>query len=79
MEKEEMTALCAAGGVFLNVKLNQRLWYSGKITRHWTYPNTGDSGLAVGSALYAHYERATDDPIVCKSICTGGRSIPMKR
>jgi carbamoyltransferase len=63
IEREKTTALCAAGGVFLNVKLNQRLWYSGKVTRHWTYPNAGDSGLAVGSALYAHYERATDDPI----------------
>ena len=63
MEKEKTTVLCAAGGVFLNVKLNQRLWYSGKITRHWTYPNPGDSGLAVGAALYAHYQNATDDPI----------------
>ena len=63
MEKEKTTVLCTAGGVFLNVKLNQRLWYSDKITKHWTYPNPGDSGLAVGSALYAHYQSAPDDPI----------------
>src|SRR5215510_13524843 len=63
MEKEKTNVLCTAGGVFLNVKLNQRLWYSGKITRQWTYPNPGDSGLAVGSALYAHYENTTDDSI----------------
>jgi carbamoyltransferase len=63
MEKERTTVLCAAGGVFLNVKLNQRLWYSGKITKQWTYPNPGDSGLAVGCALYAHYQNATNDPI----------------
>jgi carbamoyltransferase len=63
MDKEKTTVLCTAGGVFLNVKLNQRLWYSDKITKHWTYPNPGDSGLAVGSALYAHHESAPDDPI----------------
>jgi carbamoyltransferase len=63
MEREKTATLCAAGGVFLNVKLNQRLWYSGKVTRHWTYPNCGDSGLAVGAALYAHYEKALNDPI----------------
>jgi carbamoyltransferase len=55
MEKEKSSSLCAAGGVFLNVKLNQRLWYSGKVKKHWTYPNCGDSGLAVGSALYAYF------------------------
>ena len=50
LSKEKTDILCTAGGVFLNVKLNQRLWYSGKVRRHWTYPNCGDSGLAFGSA-----------------------------
>lgn len=66
LEKEKTTALCAAGGVFLNVKLNQRIWYSEKVKRHWTYPNCGDSGLAVGSALYAHYEHNPLDDIRLK-------------
>lgn len=66
MEKEKTKTLCAAGGVFLNVKLNQRIWYSGKVQRHWTYPNCGDSGLAVGSALCAHYEHNPHDDIRLK-------------
>lgn len=52
LEKENTDILATAGGVFLNVKLNQRLWMSGKIKKHYPYPNAGDSGLAVGAALY---------------------------
>ena len=66
MEKEKTKALCASGGVFLNVKLNQRIWYTGKVDRQWTYPNCGDSGLAVGSALQAHYENNPNDDIRMK-------------
>src|SRR6185295_13896062 len=55
LEKEKTRDLSCAGGVFLNVKLNQRLWESGKIGQHHIYPNPGDSGLAVGAALYAYY------------------------
>ena len=40
----------------LNVKLNQRLWESGRIDNHHTYPNPGDSGIAVGAALHAYFQ-----------------------
>src|SRR5262249_4916716 len=63
MERERTSNLSAAGGVMLNVKLNQRLWETGRITRHHTYPNPGDSGLAVGAALYAYYQANPNDPI----------------
>lgn len=53
LEREKHRNFSAAGGLFLNVKLNQRLWETGKITNHWNYPNAGDSGLAAGAALYA--------------------------
>lgn len=56
MEKEKTQNLSTAGGVMLNVKLNQRLWETGRIARHHTYPNPGDSGIAVGAALYAYYQ-----------------------
>jgi len=55
LEKEKIKNLSCAGGVFLNVKLNQRIWDSGRVERHIIYPNAGDSGLAVGAALYAYY------------------------
>jgi carbamoyltransferase len=53
LEREGHSNLTCSGGVFLNVKLNQRFWESGKVQRQWIYPNAGDSGLAVGAALHA--------------------------
>lgn len=49
--------LACAGGVFLNVKLNQRIWESGLIDDHHIFPNCGDSGLAAGAALEAYARR----------------------
>ena len=62
MEREGTRNLSAAGGVMLNVKLNQRLWESGRITKHHTYANPGDSGLAVGAALSAYYQANPSAP-----------------
>lgn len=50
--------LACGGGVFLNVKLNQRVWYEGDLEEQWTYPNPGDAGLAVGASLYVWYDVA---------------------
>lgn len=63
MEREGTKNLSAAGGVMLNVKLNQRLWESGRIAKHHTYANPGDSGLGVGAALAAYYQANPGAPI----------------
>jgi carbamoyltransferase len=63
LDKENTRNLTCAGGVFLNVKLNQRIWESGRVDRQWIYPNAGDSGLAVGAALYAYYQMNPGKPI----------------
>ena len=63
LEREGTKNLSASGGVMLNVKLNQRLWESGRIARHHTYPNPGDSGLAVGAALHVYYSANPGAPI----------------
>jgi len=55
MKHEETNNLTCSGGVFLNVKLNQRIWDSGKVINHNIFQNAGDSGLAAGAALYAYY------------------------
>ena len=55
LEREGTRLLCCAGGFFLNVKFNQRLWYSGRVDDHWVYPNPGDGGGAVGAALAVYY------------------------
>jgi len=46
-----------SGGVLLNVKLNQRIWNArdGLVDEQHVFPNCGDGGLAVGSALEVYY------------------------
>ncbi len=48
--------LCLAGGIFANVLLNQKILALPNIAEVFIYPNMGDGGLAVGSALY-HYSK----------------------
>ena len=43
--------LALAGGVFANVKLNQRLAELPEVQDIWVYPHMGDGGLALGGAL----------------------------
>ncbi len=45
------------GGVFLNVKLNQRIWNArdGRLDEQHIFPNCGDSGLGAGVALELYY------------------------
>jgi carbamoyltransferase len=63
LEKEKTRNLTCAGGIFLNVKLNQRIWESGRVDRQWIYPNAGDSGLAAGAALYVYHQMNSGKPI----------------
>jgi len=56
--KSNCKNLAFSGGVFLNVKLNQRIWNErkGLIEEQHIFPNCGDSGLALGAALYVYYQ-----------------------
>ena len=58
VKKMKIQKIACAGGIFLNVKLNQRIWNnrSNIITEQHIYPNPGDSGLAVGAALLQYYK-----------------------
>lgn len=46
------TNLCLAGGVFSNVKLNQKIADISHIKKIWICPDMGDGGLSLGAALY---------------------------
>ena len=63
LEREGLDRLSCAGGVFLNVKLNQRIWETGRLTLHHIFPNAGDGGLAAGAALHVYYQAHPDAPI----------------
>lgn len=46
--------IALAGGVFANVKLNQRILAIPGVKNIYVYPNMGDGGLAAGAALAEH-------------------------
>ena len=46
--------LALAGGVFANVKINQKISELKNIKEIFVYPNMGDGGLAVGCGVLAH-------------------------
>lgn len=58
VKKTGIKHLAFAGGIFLNVKLNQRIWEwcAQNGLSQWIYPNPGDAGLALGAALYRHHQ-----------------------
>jgi carbamoyltransferase len=47
-----------AGGVFANVKLNQRVHELSSVNSIFVHPGMGDEGLAVGAALFMHARKA---------------------
>jgi carbamoyltransferase len=54
--------LAVAGGVFANVKFNQRVHELQEVERFFVHPAMDDSGLSVGSALAASAEQPGEDP-----------------
>ncbi|NUQ57596.1 MAG: hypothetical protein HUT38_03895 [Candidatus Paceibacter sp.] len=52
IKKENSRNLATAGGVFLNVKLNQKIIEDNIVENYYIFPNAGDAGLALGAALH---------------------------
>ncbi|OQZ00157.1 MAG: hypothetical protein B6D35_07565 [Candidatus Brocadia sp. UTAMX2] len=57
--KEQAKNLATAGGVFLNVKLNQKILEDTLVENYYIFPNAGDAGLALGAAFSVsqHFSR----------------------
>jgi len=64
IRKLQVNKLALAGGVFANVKLNQRILGLEEVESIYIHPNMGDGGLAAGAALEAHATLA-DSPEPC--------------
>ncbi len=62
-----VTDVAVCGGVFANVKLNQRIAQLPEVDSLWVYPNMGDGGLAAGGALAA----AAPPPATLESLYLG--------
>ncbi len=57
MGRTGRTRVLLAGGIFGNVKLNQRINEVPGLTHLWVHPGMGDEGLPVGAALAVSAER----------------------
>lgn len=55
-KKENISNVCVAGGIFANVKINQRVESLKQVKNIFVTPPMGDDGLSVGSALYVYNE-----------------------
>jgi carbamoyltransferase len=62
--------LVMAGGVALNCVANSRVWRDGPFERIWVQPAAGDSGTALGAALYVAHELG-DEPAPMRSAALG--------
>lgn len=51
VERSGQPHVAVAGGIFANVKLNQRIAELPEVASLWVYPNMGDGGLAAGAAM----------------------------
>jgi carbamoyltransferase len=62
LEKTEMRHIAVAGGVFANVKFNQRVHELEMVDSFFVHPAMDDSGLAVGGAFAAQAEESDINP-----------------
>lgn len=63
VEKEKVDELVLSGGIFLNVKANQRIWEAGIVKKMHVYPDAGDSGISAGAALFGYFLYNADSTI----------------
>jgi carbamoyltransferase len=62
LRRTGLHSIAAAGGVFSNVKLNQRIHELDEVDRFFVHPAMDDSGLSVGSAQAALVTQPGTDP-----------------
>ena len=55
LNKKLPVNICLAGGLFANVKINQKISEIKGVKNIFVFPNMGDGGLTVGSACYQNY------------------------
>ncbi|MBI4361413.1 carbamoyl transferase [Candidatus Micrarchaeota archaeon] len=65
LEKYPMRHVCLAGGIFANVRVNQKVREIPGVDNVYIHPHMGDGGLSLGSALAYWYEHGgrTEKPL----------------
>jgi carbamoyltransferase len=60
VKKYNISNISLAGGVFANVKLNQRIFNIDKVKNIFIFPHMADGGLCYGAAQYVYRKKAQD-------------------
>lgn len=63
--------LCCAGGIFANVKMNQKLNESGYFEQMFVTPCMGDEGLSLGAAILASVDEGDWQPTKLENVFLG--------
>ncbi len=63
--------IALAGGVFANVKLNQKIMELNKVKDLFIFPNMGDGGLSVGAAVLEYFNKTNKRPKKLKNYYLG--------
>jgi carbamoyltransferase len=63
LRRTGLHSIAVAGGVFSNVKFNQRIHELEEVHQFFVHPAMDDSGLSVGSAQAAFLDQPSTDPI----------------
>jgi len=71
INKPEINNVCLAGGLFANVKINQKISEIEDIDNVYIFPHMGDGGLPVGSACYLNYMLSGQAKIAMPTIYLG--------
>ena len=58
---EDGMNVCLAGGVFANVKINQRVAEIPGVRSVYVFPSMGDGGLCAGAALKSYYDHCPEE------------------
>jgi len=56
----EGSNLCLAGGIFANVKLNQKIRECGILKKYYVFPEMGDGGISFGSTIATALKNGTN-------------------
>lgn len=63
--------VCLAGGLFANVKVNQRVHEIPEVTKIFVFPAMGDTGLGLGAAIALHVQNKPVIPIKLENVFFG--------
>ena len=63
VEKYQVADIVLAGGVFGNVKLNQKIHEINRVNNIYVFPHMADGGLGYGAAQFVYREKSNDNSI----------------